>query len=309
MALLGLLVLLGIAGGLWWWLDPMAWKTALKPSLPSSGQGPGPSSQGRAELRDRALALGINPKFLVRLTDTLFYQQYPERQGQVLTDQPEDGPYRDQWQAIAQTNLNWMAANLTQTARQQLGQYRTADFERWSAQAYQLHVGSKALARLTDGRFNQFVIDPSQSQDANTPLGQIWLGLAQDSLTQLVKGQTLKDLEFAPGSYGQQVEANLAPGQGQVYTLHLRQGQLMRMNLQAPAAAIRLSIYVPSPHPTLPYILDNSFDQTWAGPVPQSGYYEIVLIGQSQNPVTYRLALAVDNLIDQGATPPPEPTN
>lgn len=308
-ALFGLLVLLGVAGGLWWWLDPMAWKTALKPSPPSSAQGSGTPSQGRAELRDRAQALGINPSFLVDLTDALFYQNNPERRGTPLTDRPEDAPYRAQWLGIAQTNLNWLQVNLTGAARAQLGHYSSADFDRWTAQANQRHVGGKALATMADGRLHQFVPDPSQSQDANTPLGQLWLGLAQDSLTQLVKGQSLKELEFAPGSYGQQVEASLAPGQGQVYTLQLRQGQLMRLNLQAPPGSINLSVYVPSPNPTLPYLLANSSENTWAGQVPQSGYYEIVLIGQSQNPVTYRLALAVDNLIDQGATPLPEPTN
>jgi hypothetical protein len=83
----------------------------------------------------------------------------------------------------------------------------------------------------------------------------------------------------------------------------------MRVNLQAPTDATRLSIYVPAPNEETPYLLADSQDTTWAGELPQSGYYEIVVVNGANNPITYRLNVAVDNVEQGGGTVPPEPAH
>jgi len=112
----------------------------------------------------------------------------------------------------------------------------------------------------------------------------------------LQSGEVLEEVRFTSGAYSDQLEGTLAPGEGQVYILNLSAGQLMRVNLQAPADATRLSIYVPVPDEETPYLLADSQDSTWAGELPQSGYYEIVVINGADNPITYRLNVAVDNV-------------
>ena len=100
------------------------------------------------------------------------------------------------------------------------------------------------------------------------------------------------------GAYSDQLEGTLAPGEGQVYILNLSAGQLMAgVNLQAPADATRLLHFTCLvPDEETPYLLADSQDSTWAGELPQSGYYEIVVINGADNPITYRLNVAVDNV-------------
>ncbi|NJL48385.1 MAG: hypothetical protein HC929_14025 [Leptolyngbyaceae cyanobacterium SM2_5_2] len=96
-----------------------------------------------------------------------------------------------------------------------------------------------------------------------------------------------------------------------MYILNLSAGQLMRLNLQAPPGSTRLSFYVPVPTPELPHLLTNAEQNTWAGELPQSGYYEIVVVSQAQEPIPYRLTLGVDNVFEDilNRPAPPAKTN
>jgi serine/threonine-protein kinase len=124
-------------------------------------------------------------------------------------------------------------------------------------------------------------------------------------------GENLTEITFAEGSFNQQQQGNLNPGQGQIYILNLSAGQLLRLNLQAPPESTRLSLYVPVPTDEQPHILADANQNTWAGELPQSGYYEVVVVSQADNVTPYRLTVAVDNVIDDilNRPAPPEKNN
>ena len=76
----------------------------------------------------------------------------------------------------------------------------------------------------------------------------------------------------------------------------------MRLNIDGPRTL--LSLYVPSPNGSIPFLLEDSLEQTWSGQLPQSGYYEIVVIADhpslsnqaSSGAETVKLRVSVDNV-------------
>lgn len=317
-ALAGLLLTVGIGGALWWGLDPLSQFGGAGSQVVSPG-GSDASNPNLSEaerdrkqaLRDRAAALGIDWSYLTSLTDQLFYAQNPNRQGTQLTDQPEDEPLRAEWDAIAASNLDLLETNLSTDARSKLGRYNPTDTDRWKREVNDLYVGSKALYDLTDARFNQLFPGQSSEGFVETPVDQIWFGLAQDQVNALKSGENLTEITFEQGAFNQQQQGTLNPGQGQVYILNLSAEQLLRLNLQAPPDSTRLSVYVPVPSETLPHILADAEQNTWAGELPQSGYYEVVVVSRASDPIPYSLTAAVDNVVDDiiNRPDPPEKDN
>ncbi|MGB3311452.1 MAG: serine/threonine-protein kinase [Nodosilinea sp.] len=317
-ALAGLLLTVAIGGGLWWWLDPLSLFAGSGSEVVSpDGSDTSNPNLSQAErdrkqaLRDRAVALGVDWSYLTSLTDQLFYEQNPNLQGTQLTDQPEDEPLRAEWDAIAASNLDLLEANLSTEARSRLGRYNPTDSDRWKREVNELYVGSKALYDLTDARFNQLSPGRVSEDFVETPVDQIWFALAQDQVNALEGGDNLTEISFDQGSFSQQQQGTLDPGQGQIYIFNLSAEQLLRLNLQAPPDSTRLSVYVPVPTETLPHILADSDQNTWAGELPQSGYYEVVVVSRASNPISYSLTVAVDNVTNDiiNRPAPPEKDN
>lgn len=77
----------------------------------------------------------------------------------------------------------------------------------------------------------------------------------------------------------------------------------MRLNVQAPAQSTWLSLYLPRPTRELPVLLEDSSEVTWAGNLPQSGYYEIVIVAKSETAIDYQLNLAIDNVTSAPVEP------
>jgi serine/threonine-protein kinase len=311
-ALAGLLLVGGVATGLWIWLDPLDQLGDGSGGVSPQGndsQNPAFSQEEQIRkqtIRDRALELGIDRAYLTRLTDQFFFEQNPSLQGTQLTDQPQDAELRAEWDAIAAANLNLLETNLSPESRGKLGRYNPADRDRWQRQVNDLYVSSKALYDLADARFQHLFPDRRREGFVETPIDQVWFALAQDELAALQSGERLTETRFQAGAFNQQVEGTLQPGAGQVYLLNLAQGQLMRLNLQAPPNSTLLSFYVPSPNADLPHLLADTQQTTWAGELPQSGYYEIVIVSTADGPITYSLNAAVDN-VEEGRINRPDP--
>jgi serine/threonine-protein kinase len=121
------------------------------------------------------------------------------------------------------------------------------------------------------------------------------------------RGENLTEITFEPGAFNQQRSGNLNPGHGQIYILNLSAEQLLRLNLQAPPGSTRLSLYVPVPTDELPYILADAEQNTWAGDLTQSGYYEVVVVSQGSTPIPYSLTVAVDNVSNDIINQPDPP--
>lgn len=308
--LAGFALVLGLVAGLGWWLDPFGWRGPGVANLDGGGESTNLSEAEQARkqgIRDRATALGVNWAYLVSLTDQFFFEQNPTLQGTQLTDQPQDAALREQWDAIAMAHLDRIETHLSPEARGKLGRYNPADQDRWKRQVNERYVSSKALDDLAHARFQAIFPGRAQQGFVETPVDQFRLALAQDRVTAITSGEALTEIRFEPSRFDHQVSGNLAPGDGHIYILNLRQGQLMRVNLQAPADATRLSIYVPVPTPELPYILSSAAQTTWAGELPQSGYYEIVVLSQAEA-AAFNLTVGVDNVTDAAPDPPPAKT-
>jgi serine/threonine-protein kinase len=309
-ALLGLVLLVGAVGLVWWVAS--RWEPTSGGSTPeavtSAPENPAfsPEEQARkTALRQRREALGVDERFLVGITDQLFYSRFPEMQGQALSDRPEDADMRAGWDEIALEILEVLDQHLSAEARRQLGNYGPANREGWEKAVNPLFVSTSALFDLADAKFAYLFPDSAQGDFINQPIGQIWYGLADDRVRSLQSGDRLETLQFETGSFGQSIRDRLEPGEGRVYTLNLSEGQLLRLNLQAPNGSTRLSLYVPRPSEDLPYYLADASDTTWSGDLAQSGYYEIVVVSTIGGPLDYALDVSVDN-VTAPSTPEPE---
>jgi serine/threonine-protein kinase len=297
----------GLLGAGWWtqerWLPALL--SAIQPETDSSENDQIAEDQSgfsleeqarKAALRDRRQQLGVNSAFLTQITNSTYYRRYPDQQGRTLTTAPEDAQWRVLWDAIANEWLTLLETHLSETARQQLGQYTKADRDAWKQTVNQLYVGSRSLNDLTDAQF--FALFPEQREQnlINQPIGQVWQAIAADTVRSLQSGETLEHIKFASGQFSRELEGYLTAGEGKIYTASLSEGQLLRANLQANPAIALLSIYLPRPTAQVPSLLEDSKRSTWSGQLTQSGYYEFVIVNDGDEPLSYHLSIAVDNV-------------
>lgn len=292
--------LLTLTTAVWYWRDrwwPLLSQTA--PPLVSDSADPDSSDS----LESRATAAGIDPNFLIKLTDATFRERYPDQANRNLSNAAEDAEWRQIWSDLADEWLTKLPQILSPAARQKLGSYTADDRNQWKQTLNQLYVGSRSLFDLTDAAFFHLFPEQRDQDFLNQPIGQIWHGLAVDQMQALQSGKTLERIEFEPGAFSTQRDATLAAGAGRVYIANLAEGQIMRLSLQAPPDSTQLSIYLPRPTKDLPVLLEDSDQLTWTGDLPQSGYYEVVVINRASQPIQFQLNLAVDNVTSSPVTP------
>jgi serine/threonine-protein kinase len=316
-ALLGLLLLIGSIGLVWWIAS--RWEpgqvTAPSADTPTDTQPDAPDNpaysaaeQARKEnLRERRESLSVDNSYLVKVTDQLFYSQFPERQGQALTDRPADADLRSEWDSIANEVLDVLAAHLSAPARQQLGEFSTADRDQWRQQVNQQYVSSRSLYDLTDAKFAYLYPENAQQDFINQPIGQVWHGLAYDRVQAILDGDRLEEIQFPSGEFSQSLRDRLEPGEGRIYVLNLNEGQLLRVNLQTQPDTAQLSLYVPSPNEEIPYLLEDANERTWSGQLPQTGYYEISVVNTRAAPLNYGLDISADNVTSTPTEPAAAP--
>ena len=215
-------------------------------------------------IQQRREGLGVNAGWFENWVNQQFYQQYPNLQGRSLTSSPEDAPLRLRWDNLALDSLDLLERQLSMPARRGLGAYSAGDRERWRNAVNRLNVSSRALEDLADAKFSSIFSGARREEFIDQPAGQIWYALAEDDVRALTSGQALEQIQFAPEAYSQRVTGQLAPGEGQVFTLNLQAGQILRLNLQAPRDSTLLSLYVPNPSEEIPFLLsDSSTTTSW----------------------------------------------
>jgi serine/threonine protein kinase, bacterial len=308
---LGLLLLVGALAGAGWWLKETWLPLLINSFLPGDATNPSTTSSDfstdeqtrKADLRDRQQALGVDPKFLIALTDASFIQRYPEQRGRTLTTDPSDAEWRSRWDAIATAWLDLLDSRLSPDARRRLGRYGKPDRDGWKRTVNQLYVSTRALNDLTDARFFYLFPEMRGQEFIDQPIGQVWQAIASDIVKALQADETLARIRFATGEFSQQASGTLRPGDGRMYIANLSQGQILRLRLQAPRRSTLLSIYLPRPTPENPFILEDSADMQWSGSLAQSGFYEIVVVSTAEQPLDYTLNLAVDNVTSSPIEP------
>lgn len=247
--------------------------------------------QRKIALRDRWANLGIDYSLFATMVDQAFYARFPQQQGRSLSDEPEDELWRERWDGEAKVLLD-LLETLDADSIEKLGDYQTSARQAWKQQVNELHVSSSAWFDLVDARFFHYFPNLRQQDLFGTPLGQVWHAIAFDILNNLEQGNNLKTIQFESDTFTQKVSGELKPGQGQVYIAFFQKGQGMRTYLQSNGFTL-LSIYTPSGRDNF---LEDSSRYSWSGTLPESGYYEIVVVSNDRQSLSYNLQISVDRV-------------
>ncbi len=247
-------------------------------------------------LRERRRELGIDYSLFANMVDQAFYARFPQQQDRSLSDQPEDKIWRERWDREAEILLD-LLETLGSDSIERIGDYKASDREPWKRRVNQLHVSSRAWFDLVDARFFHYFPNLRQQNLLETPLGQAWHAIAFDTLQKLESGKNLETIQFKRDTFTQEVSAELKPGEGQIYVAFLQEGQGMRLYLESNGFTL-LSIYTPSGRGNL---LEDSSNYSWSGTLPESGYYEIVVVSNDRQSLSYNLQLSVDRVSQTSA--------
>ncbi|PLZ32526.1 serine/threonine-protein kinase [Fischerella thermalis] len=258
-----------------------------------------PAERARKErLRDRRQRLGIDENFYVSLVNQVFWENNPSLQRRSLTDEPEDTRLRAQWDKTAEQLLQKLTL-LSSESRKKLGTYGRGDRDRWKVEVNKLNVSSRALYDLADAAFFQQFPEQESKNFIDQPIGQVWHAFVADKLSTILARSAFGKINFDPNTTTKTVSGNLRSSAGKVFIADLRQNQLMKVNLAANPQVL-WSIY----SPTGKYLfLEDSQKRSWSGELPESGFYEFVVVSRSSQPLSYQLTLNVEN-----PTPTPSPT-
>jgi len=313
-------VLIVAAGGMGWaagnlWIQSQIKSEEIKPQptasnpvvSPTDEPEPEPSPQFSAEerrrkeaLQQRRTALDIRYNFYADLVNEEFWTQYPNQRGRTLSSEPEDAENRAQWDAIGAEKLRQLELlNLSAASRVQLGNYGEADRTRWKAEVNNLHLSSRSLYDLADAKFFRQFPQEKGKDFLNKPIGQVWHAMTADTLTALKSGDGVERIVFDPGAVNKQVSGTLKPGEGKAFIASLSAGQVMEAKLSTAEKAL-FSLYSPSGNTTF---LEDSPDRTWSGELPESGFYEFVVVANTSGSINYQLNLTVENAASDEPSP------
>ncbi|HLP91490.1 MAG TPA: protein kinase [Nostocaceae cyanobacterium] len=252
--------------------------------------------QRKERLKTRRQELGINFNFYIRLVNQVFWEQNPSLTGKTLSDNPEDENLREKWDQTAAELLDKIAI-LSADSRQKLGNYTNTDINRWKVAVNQVNVSSRALYDLGDAAFLRIFPGQKGKNFINEPIGQIWHGLVNDQLNAILANSAYQKILFELGETNKTVSGNFQPGKGKVFIAELATDQDMTVKLEA-NSQILLSIYSPSGKVTF---LEDSSQRTLSTKLPESGFYEFVVVSTASAPANYQLTISAE-------TPEPEPT-
>ncbi len=284
----------GVMG--WWavynWLESQpvldgTGKISRPTSPPASSQFSASEQRRKNQLRDRRQQLGINHSFYVTLVDRAFWEKYPNQRGNRLSANPEDDALRTEWDTQAAQLLEQLQS-LSPKVRRQLGSYTTKDRSRWRREIYKLHLSSRSLYDLADAAFFELFPQQRGKNFMNQPISQVWYALADEKFQALLAGTAYEKIEFDSGATDKQVSGSLKPGEGKVYVALLAKEQLMKLELQANPQVL-ISVYSPTGKIKL---LEDSSDRTWSGKLPESGFYEFVVVSTASESTDYQLKLS-----------------
>lgn len=245
-------------------------------------------------IQNRRQELGVDYRYFIELVNEEFYDRYPSQRGRTLTQDASDASWRQRWDKTAYDVLNRLAV-ISDESRRLLGQYTEENIRELAKQANTLNISSRALEDLSDARF--FYLFPEQSRGQNlmdVPIGQVWQALTVDEFKMLEQGQNFQEVQFDENATHHVISGVLQPGEGKVYIAWLKRRQSLRIKLEAPRQSTFLSLYTPSRRPNAQTILEDARLQSWSGQLNDTGYYEIVIVSDSKDPIDYELILDVE---------------
>ncbi|GBF82061.1 serine/threonine-protein kinase [Aphanothece sacrum] len=242
--------------------------------------------QRKTQLRTRRQKLGIDHTLFVSLVDEVFGQQYPSEKGRALSNEPEDDSWRKKWDQTGD-NLLDILGSLSPEALEGIGTYNQTQRDNWKLLANNLHLSSRAVYDLVDGRFFRAFPEQKEENFIDQPLGQIWTAMILDTLTALQSGSNYEALFFDSENPTIEREETLQPGAGKAYVVRLEASQNLAVKLETNGDTF-LSIYSPTGTNNL---LEDSTQQQWSGELSESGYYEFTIVAKSDKPLKYKLII------------------
>ena len=144
-------------------------------------------------LFSRRQALAVKETFFNALVDDSFYAKHPALRRRSLKNQPEDANLRQEWHQIAQDLLDKLEqAELSKTARRQLGSYSQLDYDAGKGKANRGWLGKYKIEQLnkqTDDKFYQLFPQQRVEKLNQKTFGQIWYAIFLDKVSQLETGK------------------------------------------------------------------------------------------------------------------------
>ncbi|URD50158.1 serine/threonine-protein kinase [Chroococcidiopsis sp. CCNUC1] len=261
---------------------PQSPKVVAKPQFSAAEQ------RRKNQLRDRRQRIGINNRYYIALVDQVFWERYPQYKGRRLTANPEDAKIRADWDNLAADCLDWLQFLPLET-RKRLGSYSQKDRSRWQQQLYQLNLSNRVLYDLADAAFLQMFPQQRGQNFMNKPINQVWYAIAEEKLQAILKGNAYEKIEFDSGTSERQVSGRLKSGEGKTFVAELTEEQVMQLELEADPQVL-ISVYSPTGKIKL---MEDSRNRTWDGDLPESGFYEFVVVSTASGKSDYQLKLII----------------
>nr|WP_317106026.1 serine/threonine-protein kinase [Chroococcidiopsis sp. SAG 2025] len=261
---------------------PQSPKVAVKPQFSAAEQ------RRKNQLRDRRQRMGINNRYYIALVDQVFWERYPQYKGRRLTANPEDAKIRADWDNLAAECLDWLQFLPSET-RKRLGSYSQKDRSRWQQQLDRLNLSNRVLYDLADAAFLQMFPQQRGQNFMNKPINQVWYAIAEEKLQAILKGNAYEKIEFDSGTSERQVSGRLKSGEGKTFVAELTEEQVMQLELEADPQVL-ISVYSPTGKIKL---MEDSRDRTWDGNLPESGFYELVIVSTASGKSDYQLKLII----------------
>ncbi|QNP30695.1 serine/threonine-protein kinase [Cylindrospermopsis curvispora] len=294
------------AGLLWWGFNnryqPISTSNVTSPT-PTTTPSVNPTAnyspeekQRKQKLRDRLEELNINSRFFTNLVNQVFWEKNPSLTGRTLSSEPEDESLREEWDKTAMEVVEKLAM-LTENSRRQLGTYTSSTRQKWQMVINSRNISSKALYDLADAAFFHIFPEQKGKNFLTKPLGQVWQGFANDRLNDIMENTAWEKIVLDPGNTTKMVRGTLDPRVGKVFIAKLVKDQNMQVQLDANTEVL-LSIYSPSGKTKF---LEDSKLRQLSQILPESGFYEFVLVSTASKPEDYEFSLTIEN------PPAPEP--
>jgi hypothetical protein len=127
-----------------------------------------------------------------------------------------------------------------------------------------------------------------------------WMGIAQPS----EKAEEIKRIQFARGASSAEVRGAVIRGERVLYSLEAHEGQHMSLRIGATENNAVVQVYVPGARQeirdsilhisgdTLPGAGEGDDAARWAGTLPESGVY-LLVVGSTRGNATYRLNVTI----------------
>ena len=177
------------------------------------------SAQQRQQLLSRLRALQVDRSWFLRLVDSTLLERYPDRQGRLPSDAPEDQALRQIWNDLAQ---DWLSRveRLPPALRARLGSLGDGDWLGSSRRLTDQGIHPLVLERLVGAAARDVLPGEPQGAAPAEPFRQLWIAAAM---------RTLDDLRVA--------------------TVEARSGEVVNRSLRIPAKGAQLlAVTVPQQH-------------------------------------------------------------